>query len=42
MIQVKDLSKSFDGFQALDGLNITVPKGQSTVWWGPTGQASPP
>ena len=27
MIQVKELIKSFDGFRALDGLNIHVPKG---------------
>jgi len=27
MIEVKNVSKSFDGFKALDGLNITVPTG---------------
>ena len=37
MIQVKDLSKSFDGFQALDGLNITVPKGAVYGLVGPNG-----
>ena len=37
MIQVKDLSKSFDGFQALDGLNITVPRGAVYGLVGPNG-----
>ena len=37
MIQVKELSKSFDGFQALDGLNITVPKGAVYGLVGPNG-----
>ena len=37
MIQVKDLIKSFDGFQALDGLNITVPKGAVYGLVGPNG-----
>lgn len=27
MIQVQSVTKSFDGFKALDGLNMTVPKG---------------
>ena len=27
MIKVKNVSKSFDGFRALDALTLTVPKG---------------
>ena len=37
MIQVKDLIKSFDGFKALDGLNITVPTGAVYGLVGPNG-----
>ena len=37
MIEVKNLVKSFDGFRALDGLNITVPKGAVYGLVGPNG-----
>ena len=37
MIQVKELIKSFDGFRALDGLNIHVPKGALYGLVGPNG-----
>ena len=37
MIQVRELVKSFDGFRALDGLDITVPKGAVYGLVGPNG-----
>ena len=37
MIQVKELIKSFDGFRALDGLNVHVPKGAVYGLVGPNG-----
>ena len=37
MIEVKNLVKSFDGFKALDGLNISVPKGCVYGLVGPNG-----
>ena len=37
MIEVKDLHKSFDGFMALQGLNINVPKGAVYGLVGPNG-----
>ena len=37
MIQVMDLVKSFDGFKALDGLNMTVPDGAIYGLVGPNG-----
>lgn len=37
MIEVKNVSKSFDGFQALDGLSITVPSGSIYGLVGPNG-----
>ena len=37
MIQVKELIKTFDGFRALDGLNIHVPKGAVYGLVGPNG-----
>jgi len=37
MIQVKELVKTFDGFRALDGLNISVPKGAVYGLVGPNG-----
>ena len=37
MIKVKELYKSFDGFQALKGLNINVPKGAVYGLVGPNG-----
>ena len=36
-IEVKDLVKSFDGFKALDGLNIEVPQGAVYGLVGPNG-----
>ena len=37
MIEVKELAKSFDGFRALDGLNMNVPKGAVYGLVGPNG-----
>ncbi len=37
MIQVRELVKSFEGFRALDGLNIHVPKGAVYGLVGPNG-----
>jgi ABC transporter. len=37
MIEVRDLKKSFDGFQALNGVNITVKKGSVYGLVGPNG-----
>ena len=37
MIEVKALVKSFDGFRALDGLNLTVPRGAVYGLVGPNG-----
>lgn len=37
MIKVKELTKSFDGFKALDRLNISVPKGAVYGLVGPNG-----
>ena len=37
MIQVRKLRKSFDGFEALRGLDITVPKGAVYGLVGPNG-----
>lgn len=37
MIEVKKLVKSFDGFKALDGLDISVPKGSVYGLVGPNG-----
>ena len=37
MIEVKELHKSFDGFEALRGLNIHVPRGAVYGLVGPNG-----
>ena len=37
MIEVKDVVKTFDGFRALDGLNMTVPDGAVYGLVGPNG-----
>ena len=37
MIQVRELKKSFDGFEALRGLTLTVPKGAVYGLVGPNG-----
>ncbi len=37
MIQVIDLHKSFNGQKVLDGINLTIPKGQITVVIGKSG-----
>ena len=37
MIEVKNVVKSFDGFHALDGLTMTVPKGAIYGLVGPNG-----
>lgn len=42
MIEVKNLVKTFDGFAALKGATITVPRGAVYGLVGPTVPASPP
>ena len=37
MIEIKELKKSFGGFQALDGLSLTVPTGSVYGLVGPNG-----
>jgi ABC-2 type transport system ATP-binding protein len=37
MIEIRDLQKSYGDFQALKGLNFTVPKGQVVGFLGPNG-----
>ena len=37
MLEMKHVSKNFDGFKALDDLNLTVPKGSIYVLVGPNG-----
>ena len=37
MIEIKDLVKTFDGFRALDGLNLNVPEGGIYGLVGPNG-----
>ena len=37
MIEVKNVVKSFDGFHALDGVTMTVPKGAIYGLVGPNG-----
>jgi branched-chain amino acid transport system ATP-binding protein len=37
MLEVQDLRKEFDGLQALDGVSLTVPKGQIVGLIGPNG-----
>jgi len=37
MIEIKELRKNFDGFQALDGLDLNVPKGSVYGLVGPNG-----
>ena len=37
MIEVRDLIKTFDGFRALDGFNLTAPKGSVYGLVGPNG-----
>ena len=37
MIEVKNVTKTFEGFKALDGLNLTVPKGAVYGLVGPNG-----
>lgn len=36
MIEVRGLKKTFDGFAALDGADLSVPRG---ALWGQTAQA---
>lgn len=40
MIEVKNLTKRFDGFTALNGLTMTVPTGSVYGLVGPTAQAN--
>ena len=37
MLDVQDLRKSFDGFQAVGGVSFTVPKGSISAIIGPNG-----
>ena len=37
MIEVKDVVKTFDGFRALDGVTMTVPRGAVYGLVGPNG-----
>ena len=37
MLDVRDLSKSFDGFQALSGVSLSVPRGSISAIIGPNG-----
>ena len=37
MIEIRDVVKTFDGFRALDGLDMTVPKGAVYGLVGPNG-----
>jgi ABC-type multidrug transport system ATPase subunit len=37
MIKAENVTKTFEGFKALDGLNINVPKGSYTFWSVRTG-----
>ena len=37
MIEVKNISKSFDGFKALDDLSLTIPRGAVYGLVGPNG-----
>lgn len=41
MIEVKDVVKTFDGFRALDGVTMTVPRGAVYGLVGRTARASP-
>ena len=41
MIEVKDVVKTFDGFRALDGVTMTVPRGAVYGLVGPNGAAKP-
>lgn len=42
MIKVNNVTKTFDGFRALDGLTMTVEQGSIYGLVGPNGAASPP
>jgi branched-chain amino acid transport system ATP-binding protein len=37
MLEIRDLSKSFDGLQAVDGVSLTVPEGSICALIGPNG-----
>jgi branched-chain amino acid transport system ATP-binding protein len=37
VLDVRDVRKSFDGFQALDGVSVTVPRGSISAIIGPNG-----
>ena len=41
MIQVQNITKSFDGFRALDDLSFTVPHGRMTILIGASGSCQP-
>lgn len=39
MIEVRGLKKTFDGFAALDGADLSVPRGAVYALWGRTARA---
>ena len=39
MIEVRGLKKTFDGFAALDGADLSVPRGAVYGLWGRTARA---
>lgn len=41
MIEVRGLKKTFDGFAALDGADLSVPRGAVYGLVGPNGAAAP-
>ena len=41
MIEIRDVVKTFDGFRALDGVTMTVPRARCTVWSGQTARENP-
>lgn len=42
MITATTLTKTFDGFAALNEFTAEIPAAPSTVWWGPMARENPP
>lgn len=42
MIEIRDVVKTFDGFRALDGVTMTVPRGAVYGLVGPNGAGKNP
>lgn len=42
MLEANNVVKTFDGFRALDGANMTVPRGAVYGLVGPNGAGNPP